>query len=78
MILLIDLSVMALIGLAQVMTWWFLNRFISTKIGRSTKDDYVACIKEKIFGPAVIRLGIHISTAWMVTAAFSRWIRPPV
>ena len=61
-------------GAMQIVVWFYLSKFISNQIGRSTKDDYDVCIKDKIIGPAIIRAGVHLSIAWMVTSAFSRFI----
>jgi len=67
-----NLFIMLASGGTQVVAWYYLNVFISYKLGRTTKDDYALCIKEKLVGPAVIRLGIQLSTALMVYSAFNR------
>lgn len=59
-------------GVLQVVAWYYLNVFVSKKIGRTVKDDYEICIKEKIIGPAIIRLGILLAIALIVVSAFDR------
>lgn len=69
-----NLYLMGALAGAQIAVWYGLNMLISKHIGRKTGDDIRTCINEKVVGPAIIRAGIHISTAWMVTSAFSRWV----
>ena len=59
-------------GVAQIIVWACMNFLFSKVIGRTTKDDYEICIKEKIVGPAIIRLGIMLPIALMVISAFDR------
>lgn len=69
-----NVSVMLALAIAQIGVWYGLNMLISKHIGSKTGEDIRTCIKEKVVGPAIIRAGIHLSTAWMVTSAFARWV----
>lgn len=66
--------IMVVLAFVQIGVWYGLNWLISKHMGRNTYDDIKACIDEKVVGPAIVRAGIHISTAWMVTSGFARWV----
>ena len=67
-----NVLIMLASGVAQIMVWACMNFLFSKVIRRTIKDDYEICIKEKIVGPAIIRLGIMLPIALMVISAFDR------